>query len=43
MFKAIQNLYKHGRLDKNGVADAVVKGLITAAEYQTITGEEYSK
>lgn len=43
MFKAIQNLYKRGRLDKNGVADAVVKGLITAEEYQAITGEVYIK
>lgn len=42
MFKAIQNLYNRGRLDNNGVADAVKRGLITAADYQAITGEVYS-
>ena len=43
MFKAIQNLYNRGRLDKHGVADAVAKGLITAVEYEQITGEAYSE
>lgn len=42
MFKAIQNLYKRGRIDKAGVASAVVKGMITAAEYTKITGEVYA-
>lgn len=41
MFKAIESLYKRGRIDKAGVRDAVIKGLITAAEYKKITGELY--
>lgn len=39
--KAIQTLYRIGRLDKNGVAEAVKRGLITEAEYEIITGEIY--
>lgn len=42
MFKAIQNLYKRGRINKDGVADAVRKGIITAEQYTEITGEAYS-
>lgn len=39
--KAIQTLYRIGRLNKNGVAEAVKRSLITAEEYEIITGEKY--
>ena len=42
MFKAILNLYKHKRITKAGVADAVVEGIITAEDYEKITGEVYA-
>ena len=42
MYRAILNLYKRGRITKDGVADAVKKGIITAEEYASITGEKYS-
>lgn len=40
-FKAIKNLYKRGRITIEGVADAVEKGLISAAQYTEITGEAF--
>lgn len=42
MFERIKRLYNTGKLTKDGVRNAVVKGWITEAEYQTITGEEYA-
>ena len=42
MFERIKRLYNTGKLTKSGVKNAVVKGWITEAEYQTITGEEYA-
>lgn len=41
MYKAIKNLYKRGRIDKSGVAEAVEKGMITPEQYAEITGEDY--
>lgn len=41
MYKAIKNLYQHGKLTKDGVQDKVIKGFISAAQYQEITGEPY--
>lgn len=41
MFKAIQNLYRHGRIAAAGVAAAVKKGLISREQYQEITLAEY--
>lgn len=40
MFKAIKNLYQHGRIDAAGVASAVKKGLISQAQYQEIIGKK---
>lgn len=40
-FKKVQEFYDFGFWTKNQVGDAVVKGWITAAEYKTITGEDY--
>ena len=37
MFKAIQNLYRHGRINEAGVAAAVEKGLISTEQYAEIT------
>lgn len=42
MYKAILNLYKRKRITKAGVAEAVVKGIITAEQYHMITGEVYA-
>lgn len=42
MFKAIQNLYKRGRITKAGVYDAVAKGIINEEQYIQITGEVYA-
>ena len=39
--KAIRTLYRAKRITIEGVRQAVVDGLITAAEYQVITGEIY--
>lgn len=36
--KAIQNLYKRGMIDIDGVREALVKGIITAEEYNEIVG-----
>ena len=39
--KAIQTLYRTGRITIEGVRQAVVDGLITEKEYKIITGEDY--
>lgn len=39
--KAIRTLYRAKRITIDGVKQAVVNGLVTAAEYQVITGEIY--
>lgn len=41
MFLQIKEWYEQGRWSKKKVGDAVIKGKITAEEYQLITGEEY--
>ena len=38
----IQKFYNRGFWNKKMVADAVVKGKITAEEFEQITGEQYS-
>ena len=40
--KAIRTLYRAKRITLDGVKQAVVDGLITEAEYKTITGETYA-
>ncbi len=42
MYARIKRLYDARKLTKDGVRNAVAKGWITEAEYQTITGEEYA-
>lgn len=39
--KALQNLYKRGRIIIAGLHQAVVDGVITAQEYEIITGMPY--
>lgn len=39
--KAIRTLYRARRITIDGVKQAVVDGIITESEYQTITGEVY--
>lgn len=39
--RAINNLYRLGRIDKEGVKQAVADGIITETEYKLITGEDY--
>lgn len=39
---AVRTLYRANRIDLDGVCQAVVEGLITAAEYEMITGEAYA-
>lgn len=39
--KAIRTLYRAGRIDVFGVRKAVKEHIITAAEYETITGTDY--
>lgn len=39
--KAIDNLYKRGKIGVEGVAKAVEDGTITPAEYEMITGAYY--
>lgn len=39
--KAINTLYRAKRITIEGVKQAVADKLITAAEYETITGEAY--
>ena len=41
MFEKIKDYYEKGRWSKAWVRDAVVKGKITAAEYEEIVGEPY--
>ena len=40
-FEKIKLYYEMGLWDINRVKDAVVKGKITAEQYEEITGEEY--
>lgn len=39
--RALNTLYKAKRITKEGVRQAVVAELITAADYEAITGEVY--
>ena len=39
--KAINTLYRAKRITLEGVKQAVVDGIITEAEFSTITGETY--
>ena len=41
MYEAILNLYKHSRITKSAIAEAVRKGIITKKQYEEITGEAY--
>ena len=41
MFDRLKRLYDENRLTKEGLKNAVAKNLITAEEYQQITGEKY--
>jgi hypothetical protein len=41
--KAVRTLYRAKRITIEGVKPAVKDGLITAAEYEIITGEIYEK
>ena len=41
MKKKIAKWYKQGLWTKEMVANAVAKGVITATDYEEITGEEY--
>ena len=41
MFNRIKRLYDEGKLDKQGVKNAVEKGWITPEQYEEITGEKY--
>lgn len=40
-FKTVKAAYDRGNWDKTMVGNAVVKGWITAEEYQLITGDVY--
>lgn len=40
-FELVKGYYDSGRWKKKAVKNAVVKGWITAAEYEEITGEVY--
>ena len=40
--KAMANLYRRGKVSQEGLGQAVVDSVITAAEYQEITGAAYS-
>lgn len=39
--KALQNLYRRGKVTKDGLRNAVRDGIITEDEYAEITGEAY--
>lgn len=39
--KAMANLYRRKKITKDGLKKSVVDGVITAAEYEAITGESY--
>ena len=41
LFVKVKTYYDEGRWRKSQVANAVVRGWITAIEYGLITGEEY--
>ena len=41
-FELVKGYYDEGRWKKKAVRNAVVKGWITAAEYEEITGEGYN-
>ena len=41
MYTRIKRLYESGRINKNGVRNAVLNRLITPEQYKTITGEDY--
>lgn len=41
MFNRVKRLYDQGKLDKNGVKNAVLRGWITEDQYKEITGEEH--
>ena len=40
--KALQTLYRIHKVSAAGLVAAVSDGVITAEEYQTITGEDYA-
>lgn len=40
---AVKTLYRIGRIDLNGVRQAVKNGLITEDEFAAITGEAYTQ
>ena len=40
--KAIRTLFRAKRITVDGVKQAVADGIITEAEYKTITGENYA-
>lgn len=42
-FNRVKKYYDSGLWNKQMVADAVVKGWITAAEYEEIVGEPYEE
>lgn len=42
MFQTLLRLYNSGRLPAENLKKAVPLGWITAADYKTITGENYS-
>lgn len=41
-FEKVKRYYEDGRWKKSQVRDAVIKGWITAEEYEEITGEPYA-
>lgn len=41
MAERIKRLYDTGKLNKDGVRNAVAMALITAADYKAITGEDF--
>ena len=43
MYERLKRLYKSGKLDKGGLANAVIKAWITAKQYKEITGEPYEE
>ena len=42
LVKSLTRLYNSGKLTAEQIAERVTNGSITAADYKTITGEEYS-
>lgn len=43
MYARIKRLYDTGKLKKDGVRNAVIKGWITEVQYEEITGEAYDE